>query len=58
MMTAAYFLIVLYTSGNGHAMTSVPMETEEQCQQAAAKVKAEIEGTLTIVRTSCVRAQQ
>lgn len=56
-MSAAFFLIVLYTSGSGHAMVSVPMSTEEGCQQAATKAKADLEGTLTTVRTSCVRAR-
>lgn len=56
-MTAAFFLIVLYTSGSGHAMASVPMATAEGCKQAATKAKADLEGTLTIVRTSCVRAR-
>ncbi|MFG5862738.1 hypothetical protein [Metapseudomonas sp. CR1201] len=57
-MLSAYFLIVLYVNSDSAVMTSVPMETEAQCQQAAAKVKADIEGTLTLVKTSCVRAQQ
>ncbi|MNH31608.1 hypothetical protein D3C81_1236050 [compost metagenome] len=56
-MTAAFFLIVLYTSGSGHAMASVPMATAEECKQAATKAKADLEGTLTKVRTSCVRAR-
>lgn len=57
-MVAAYFLIVLYIGTDSSAMTSVPMESDQQCQQAAAQVKAAMEGTLTRVRTSCVRAQQ
>ncbi len=55
-MTTAFFLIVLYAGANGYAMTSVPMGSSDECQQAATKAKADLEGTLTTVRTSCVRA--
>ena len=55
-MTTAFFLIVLYAGANGYALTSVPMESANECQQAATKAKADLEGTLTTVRTSCVRA--
>ena len=57
-MIAAYFLIVLYTNGNGTALTSVPMEIQELCQMAAQQVKADLERTLTTARATCVRAAQ
>lgn len=57
-MAATYFLIVLFIGGKGEAMTSVPMESLDQCKAAAAQAKAELEGTFTLVRTSCVRAAQ
>lgn len=56
-MTAAYFLIVLYTGSNGYALTSVPMESAEECKQAATQAKADLERALTTVRTSCERAK-
>lgn len=56
-MTTAFFLIVLYAGANGYALTSVPMGSSDECQQAATKAKADLEGTLTTVRTSCVRAR-
>lgn len=56
-MIAAYFLIVLFTAGKDSAMTSVPMESAEACQQGAVQAKAELEGTFSIVRTSCVRGK-
>ncbi|WP_158255594.1 MULTISPECIES: hypothetical protein [Pseudomonas] len=56
-MIAAYFLIVLFTAGKDSAMTSVPMESAEACQQAAVQAKSELEGTFSIVRTSCVRGK-
>lgn len=57
-MIASYFLIVLFLGTKGDAMTSVPMESLDQCKAAAAQAKAELEGTFTLVRTSCVRAGQ
>ncbi|MFV3380309.1 hypothetical protein [Pseudomonas sp. NY15354] len=57
-MIAAYFLIVLFSAGKDSAMTSVPMESAEACQQAAVQAKADLEGTFSIVRTSCVRGKQ
>lgn len=56
-MIAAYFLIVLFTAGKDSAMTSVPMESAEECRQAATQAKADLERALTTVRTSCVRAK-
>ena len=57
-MIASYFLIVLFLGPKGGAMTNVPMESLEQCKTAAAQAKDELEGTFTLVRTSCVRAGQ
>ena len=57
-MIASYFLIVLFLGPKGEAMTSVPMESLDQCKAAASQAKAELEGAFTLVRTSCVRAAQ
>lgn len=57
-MIAQYFLIVLFIGGKGEALTNVPMENLEQCRAAAVQVKSELEGTFTLIRTSCVRASQ
>lgn len=55
-MIASYFLIVLLAAGKDSAMTSVPMQSIESCENAAAKAKADLEGVLSIVRTTCVRS--
>ena len=57
-MIASYFLIVLFLGPKGEAITNVPMESLEQCKAAAAQAKDELEGTFTLVRTSCVRGGQ
>ncbi|WP_440466900.1 hypothetical protein ACKI1H_27120 [Pseudomonas sp. YH-1] len=57
-MIASYFLIVLFLGPKGEAMTNVPMESLDQCKTAAAQAKTELEGTFTLVRTSCLRAAQ
>lgn len=55
-MTAPFLLIILYVFGQGSAMTSVPMETMELCEQAAVQTK-KLEGGLSTIKTQCVRGE-
>ncbi|WP_350575203.1 hypothetical protein [Pseudomonas sp. HY2-MNA-CIBAN-0224] len=55
-MTAPFLLIILYIYGQGAAMTSVPMQTLELCEQAAAQAQ-KLEGTLSNIKTQCVRGE-
>lgn len=55
-MTAPFFLIVLFISGSGSSMTSAPMQSQQLCEFAAERAKT-LEGTLSTVKTLCVRGE-
>lgn len=55
-MTAPFFLIVLFISGHGSSMTTTPMQSMQLCEFAAERAKT-LEGTLSTVKTLCVRGE-
>lgn len=54
MSVAAYYLIMIVTTGKGVAIERVPMETQALCETAARQFK-DLETTFSIYKSICVR---